>query len=117
MAISEAFAINAVSVSTTELSIVSGTTTLQNNTTAGGYMLFLDGIAAAMAKGDEFIIRIYEKTTASATKRVVFRATIADVQSELFVTPMLLLQHGWDMTIQKSAGTDRSFTASIRKVA
>jgi hypothetical protein len=69
MAISEAFAINAVSVSTTELSIVSGTTTLQNNTTAGGYMLFLDGIAAAMAKGDEFIIRIYEKTTASATKR------------------------------------------------
>jgi hypothetical protein len=115
MAISEHATMSAVSISTSEISIISGTTTLQNDTTDGVYQLWVD--AANMAKGDEFKIRIYEKVKAAGTKRQVFAATLSDVQSELFATPMLILLHGWDMTIIKVAGTDRAFDASIRKVA
>lgn len=116
MAITEAEVLDGVTVGATELSIVSGTTTLQTVTDDGVYQLWID--AANMAKGDEFKIRIYEKVEATGgTKRVVFSATLCDVQSELFVTPSLVLMHGWDMTIQKIAGTDRAFDASIRKVA
>ena len=34
----------------------------------------------------------------------------------LAVTPALVLMHGWDMTILKLAGTDRSIEWSIRQV-
>lgn len=118
MAISEAYELDGVTVGVSELSIVSGTTTLQTITTAGVYQLWVDPLVAPMAKGDEFKIRIYEKVEATGgTKRVVFSATLSDAQSELFVTPTLILMNGWDMTIQKIGGTDRAFDASIRKIA
>jgi hypothetical protein len=116
MPITEHATFSAVTVGTSELSIVSGTTTLQNDTTDGVYQLWVDGVAN-MAKGDEFAIRIYEKVKAAGTKRQVFKAVLSDAQSEPFVAPNLILMHGWDMTIQKVAGTDRAFDASIRKVA
>jgi len=116
MPISEPYELDGVTVGTGELSIVSGTTTLQTITDDGVYQLWVD--AGTMAKGDEFAIRIYEKVEATGgTKKQAFKATLSDVQSELFVTPMLILINGWDMTIQKIAGTDRAFDASIRKVA
>jgi hypothetical protein len=107
-----------VSVGASELSIVSGTTSLQTVTDDGVYQLWVDPVGASMAKGDEFAIRIYEKVEGTGgTKREVFKATLSDAQAQNFVTPMLILINGWDMTIQKVAGTDRSFDASIRKVA
>lgn len=116
MAISEAYTQSALSVSTTELSLVSGTSSLQTITTAGVYQLWLDPVTN-MAKGDEFIVKVYEKVISGGTKRVVWSATISDAQATLFVMPTLVLKNGWDMTIQKIAGTDRAFDASIRKVA
>ena len=118
MAISEPYELDGVSISTTEISIVSGTSTLQTITDDGVYQLWLDPVGAAMAKGDEFIIRIYETVEGTGgTKRVVFSSTLSDAQSELWVSPMLILINGWDMTLQKVAGTDRNWDASIRKVA
>jgi len=35
----------------------------------------------------------------------------------VFVTPSLLLIHGWDMTLLKVAGTDRAIDWSIRAVS
>lgn len=116
MAISEPYELDNVTVGASELSIVSGTTALQTITDDGVYQLWVD--AGNMAKGDEFIVRIYEKVEGTGgTKKVVFAATLSDVQSEIFVTPTLILINGWDMTIQKVAGTDRAFDASIRKIA
>lgn len=113
MAVTTAFELSAVTVGATELSIVSGTTTLQNNTTAGVYQLVID--AANMAKGDQFIVKLYEKCKAAGTKRVFSAWSLLGVQSELFITPSFMLLNGWDMTITKLAGTDRAFDASIRK--
>ena len=116
MAISIAFELSGVTVGASELSIVSGNTSLQSNTDDGVYQLWVDG--SNMAKGDEFIIKIKEKVRASGgTQRTVFSAILSDSQSEAFVTPTLILMNGWDMTIQRTAGSDRSFDASIRKVA
>lgn len=117
MPISEPYELDGVTVGTGELSIVSGTTTLQTVTDDGVYQLWVDD-GGLMTKTEEFIIRIYEKVEATGgTKKVVFAPTLKGVQSEIFCSPMLILMHGWDMTIQKLAGTDRAFDASIRKVA
>lgn len=113
MAVTTAFELSAVTVGATELSIVSGTTTLQNNTTAGVYQLVID--AANMAKGDQFIVKLYEKCKAAGTKRVFSAWSLLGVQSQLFITPSFMLLNGWDMTITKLVGTDRAFDASIRK--
>lgn len=114
--ITEPYEMDGVTISTTEISIVSGTSALQTITTAGVYQLWVDG--GAMLKGDEFEIRVYEKVEATGgVKKPVLVARISDVQSEIFVTPTLILMNGWDMTLKKIAGTDRAFDASIRKVA
>lgn len=106
-----------VTVGATELSIISGTTTLQTNTDDGVYQLWVDD-QGNMTKTEEYAIRIYEKVEETGgTKKLVFKATLKGVQSEIFVTPMLILMHGWDMTIQKVAGTDRAFDANIRRIS
>lgn len=116
MAISEPYELDGVTVGSTELSLVSGTTTLQTITDDGVYQLWID--AGNMAKGDEFRVRLYEKVEGTGgTKKVFFQATLSDAQSEIFCTPTFILINGWDFTIQKIAGTDRAFDASIRKVA
>jgi hypothetical protein len=116
MAISEPYELDGVSVGSSELSIVSGTTSLQTVTDDGVYQLWID--AGNMAKGDEYKVRLYEKVEGTGgTKKVFFQQTLSDAQSEIFVTPTFILINGWDMTIQKIAGTDREFDASIRKIA
>lgn len=115
MAITEPYELDGVTVGTTELSVVSGTTTLSTITTAGVYQLWVD--PGNMAKADEFRICAYEKVEATGgTKKVFAQWSLLGVQSEVFVTPTFILMNGWDFTITKVAGTDRAFDASIRKV-
>ena len=115
MAITEPYELDGVTIGSTEISVLSGSTALQTSTVAGVYQLFVD--AGNMAKGDEFKIKIYEKVEGTGgTKKVFFEASLLGVQAQNFVTPTFVLYNGWDMTIVKSAGTDRAFDASIRKV-
>jgi hypothetical protein len=104
----------ALTVSNTELSLVSGTSSLQTITTAGVYQVFLDPVTN-LAKGDEFSLKIYEKARSGGTKRVVFQMKISDAQAELWCTPPLMLINGWDVTLIRTAGSDRAFDYSIRK--
>ncbi|NCU02230.1 hypothetical protein GXC69_12045, partial [Candidatus Macondimonas diazotrophica] len=93
MALTEVYTLNAVTVGSTELSIVSGTTTLQSVTTDGFFGLVLD--AATMTLGDEFRVRVYEKALSGSTQRVLFEVLLAHAQPTLLVTPMIPLLHGW----------------------
>lgn len=116
MAITEAYELDGVTVGASELSIVSGTTALQTITDDGVYQLWID--AYAMAKGDEYRIKLYERVEATGgTKKVFAQFTLLGAQTEIFVTPSFILMNGWDMTITKIAGSDRAFDASIRKIA
>lgn len=104
----------ALTVSTTELSLITGTSTLTAQTTAGCYQLMVDGVAN-MAKGDVFEVRLYEKVRASGTQRQCASFRLNGAQAEAFVTPPLMLLNGWSMSMIKISGTDRAFDTSIRK--
>lgn len=115
MAITEHFA-GSESITTTEWSLTTDTAGPDVDTTDGVFQCFLD--LNLLAKGDKFTFRVYEKVGAATTQRVVFRAFLSHAQSEpIFVTPALVLMHGWDCTLVKTAGTDRVIDFSIRKVA
>lgn len=109
---------NGVTITNTETSLAvnGGSTTLQTLTNKGQYSLMLDGVSA-LAKGDEFRWRVYEKASTGATKRVIMNGTISDTQSEPTVTPALLLGIGWDVTLQRTAGSNRAFSWSIRQMS
>lgn len=116
MAISEPYELDGVSVGSSELSLVSGTTSLQSVTTKGLYATWLDPLGAAMAKGDRFIFKVYEKVLSSGTQRCAFRATMSHLHVENIAFPSMMLFNGWDLTLKKDAGTDRAWDASVRAV-
>lgn len=115
MAISVHTERSAFSVSTTELGIVSGTSSLAADTTAGVYQLWLD--ASAMQKLDQYRVRVYEKVLAAGTQRKAFELVLANVQSELLVLPTLVLHRGWEISLQRIAGSDRTFDVAIRRIS
>jgi hypothetical protein len=104
-------------VSTTEHSMTTDSAGPDADTTAGVYQAFID--FNAVAAGDEFQFAVYEKVLdASATQRQVFKATVANAQSSpAYVSSTFVLGIGWDMTLLKIGGTDRSITWRIAKVA
>lgn len=117
MAITAAFE-NSATISTTEYSLPANTTTgvPTSQTDDGIYQIFLD--LNALAAGDQFEMKIYEKVQAAGTQRLVDQRTFTNVQSvPNFVLPSLILLHGWEVTLKKLAGTDRAIVWSIRKVA
>lgn len=115
MAISEAFGVTET-VSTTEHSFTTDTAGPDTQTDDGVYQMFFD--LSALAFGDEFRIRVYEKVLSTDTQRVVYDMSIPGPYSPpVLVLPSLVLIHGWDVTVLKVAGTDRAITGSIRKVA
>lgn len=114
MAITEAFS-GTETVSTTEWSLTTDTSGPDAQTDDGVYQTFVD--LNALANGDAYRLRVYEKVLSGSTQRVVYEATITDAQIDgIFATPSLILMHGWDITLLKTAGTDRSIDWSIRKV-
>jgi hypothetical protein len=117
MAITAAYERSAQSVGASEYSIPGNTTTgvPTAQTTAGVYQCFVD--LSSMAKGDEFEFKCYEKAVSGGTARLVFSQTFLGDHATLFVTPTIILLNGWDMTMKKLVGTDRTFDMSIRKVA
>jgi len=115
MAISEAYTSSAT-ISTTEYSLPNNSTTLAAITTDGVYQVFLD--LAALTTTEEYLIQVKEKVTSGGTQRVVYSATVVGLQSApAWVSPSLILMNGWDVTVKKVAGTDRSIGWSIRQVA
>lgn len=114
MAISEAYS-GTETVSTTEWSLTGDDNSLDAITTAGVYQCFLE--LHNLAAGDTYVFRVYEKVLSGSTQRLVFSATFSGAQGEpVWVSPALVLIHGWDMSLLKLAGTDRSTNWSIRKV-
>jgi hypothetical protein len=115
MAITEAFA-GSETVSTTEWSLTSDTAGPDAETGDGIYQVFLD--LSALANGDTFRFRAYEKAQSTDTQRVFLEYTFAHAQNTPnWVSDSFILMHGWDFTLIKLTGTDRAITWSIRKVA
>jgi hypothetical protein len=115
MAITEAFT-NSASISTTEYSLPNNSTSLTPITDDGVYQTFID--LANMAAGDQYEIKLYEKVTSGGTQRLVDTWIVTGAQpSPAFTLPSFILLHGWDVTMKRLAGSDRTIGWSIRKVA
>lgn len=114
MAITEAFT-NSQTVNGTEWSLPNDSSTLTPITDDGIYQVFID--TSAMTAADIYEVRIYEKVLSGGTQRRLTLATLSGVQDGPYVSPSLVLLHGWDVTLKKVSGTDRNFDWSIRKVA
>jgi len=114
MAITEAFT-GSEAVSTTEHSMTTDTAGPDVETSDGVFQCFLD--LFDMIAGDELQIRIYEKVTESSTQRIVYQTNLVGAQAyPVWVSPSLVLLHGWDMTLDAIVGTI-TVDWSIRKVA
>ncbi len=117
MAISVAFS-GTEAISTTEHSLTTDTAGPDAETSDGVFQVFLN--VADMVVGDELQIRIYEKVTSGSTQRIVYQHTLSGELSHTlgghWVSPALMLLHGWDVTLDAIAGTI-TVLWSIRKVA
>lgn len=110
------YTMSAVTVSSTEVSITAGGTTIQTNTNNVVASLWVD--VNNMAAGDEYEIALYEKCLSGGTARRLVLANLIGAQADaLFVTGPFHLGVGWDFTIKKIAGTDHAFTASVRSIS
>lgn len=115
MAITEAFT-GTEAIGTTEWSMTTDTAGPDTETSDGIFQAFVD--LNALASGDVFEFKVYEKVLSSSTQRLVYSARFAGAQgTPNWTSPSLILLHGWDMTLKKISGTDRSIDWSIRKVA
>lgn len=102
-------------ISTTEHSLVNNSTTIATNTDQGVVQLALD--LNNMAIGDTFVIRLRERARAADTQRIAKQWTVSHTQIEpLFISPSFTLARGWDFTVQRVAGSDRSMSWSIRRI-
>jgi hypothetical protein len=114
MAISEAFA-GTEAVSTTEHSLTTDTAGPDTETSDGVFQVWLD--LNDMVAGDQLQVRIYEKVGSASTQRIAYEAILTGVQANpVWVSPSLILMHGWDATLDALAGTI-TVDWSIRKVA
>lgn len=115
MALTEAFADTGTTIGTSEYSLPNDSTSLTARTEDGCFQAFID--FANMAAGDQYRVRIYEKVYSAGTQRVIYECILTGTQQGPLVAPSLILMHGWDVTVKKLAGTDRSISWSIRQVA
>lgn len=114
MAITELYT-GTEAVSTTEHSLTTDTAGPDVDTTDGVFQCFLD--LSDMVAGDELQIRVYEKVRSGDTQRVVEQWNLVGVQSRpIWVSPSLILMHGWDFTVDAISGTI-TVLWSIRQVA
>lgn len=110
-------------VDTTEWSIADTSTangeaysTATPLTDDGIFQLFLD--LNDMVAGDILQIRMYEKCRSGDTQRIFAEWILRDVQSTpMWVSPSVILLHGWDMTLDCIAGSTITCLWSIRQVA
>lgn len=93
-------------ISTTEWSLATDTSydTADAQTTAGLYQLVLD--LSDMIAGDQLQIRLYEKVRSGDTQRIVEQWVLTGAQSKpIWISPAVMLIHGWDWTLDALAGT------------
>lgn len=102
-------------VSTTEYSCTANSTSIQTRTTPGVFQLCVDGIANMVA-GDTYEIALQEKAITGGTQRRTILGYLEGAQGELWFSAPMILGVGWDFTLKRLAGSDRSLSWSVRSV-
>jgi hypothetical protein len=108
---------DSATISTTEYFLASDSTTATYQTSSCILQVFID--FTNMIAGDSYRIRVYRKINTSSA-RTIYDATLSGAQSTQHVTPSLVVggaSGAWEVSVQRTAGTDRSIGWSIATVA
>jgi hypothetical protein len=106
---------DSATISTTEYFLASDSTSATYQTSDCALQVFLD--LSALQGGDTFVLNFYEKVNAG-TARVFATATFTGVQSPAhYASSQYLVGEGWEVSLDKTGGTDRSIAWSIRTVS
>lgn len=105
---------DSATIGTTEYFLASDSTTATYQTADVVLQVYLD--VNAMAAGDEFLIQFYEKIDGTNVRRYYF-ATLVGAQSEQWVSPAFIVGNGWEVSVKKITGTDRSIPWTLAKIA
>lgn len=103
---------SSASISTTEISIMTGTSTLTAQTTQGVVHCVID-FENSIA-GDEWDVVMYEARAVGQTQLPIWKAHIRGVSDPLVLPPTFLC-NGWNITVKRTAGTDRTIYWSVRQ--
>ena len=93
--------------------LASNSTTATYQTSDVILQVYLD--LGAMAAGDEYLIKIYEKVDGTNAE-AIYRATVIGEQTDMWVSPAFVLGVGWEVGVDKIAGTDRSILWTLAKI-
>ncbi len=102
-------------IGTTLYSLPNDSATLTPITADGVYQVFID--FSAMTVTEEYEVTILETIRSGGSQFEIYQAVIRGTTQPTWVSPSLILLHGWDVQVRKLAGTDRSIGWSIRQVA
>jgi len=110
-----AFVNDSASISTTEYSLPAdgaGPTAQTDDCVLQAFIDFGNMIA-----GDQYQVRLYEKYDSGGTQRLVDEWILTGVQSKpMLAIPTLIVGEGWDVTVKRLLGSDRTIYWSLRKV-
>ncbi len=114
MAFTETYS-GSASISTTEYSLTNNSTTIAAKTNNGTVAGWID--LNALTVTEVYELRLLEKVRSADTQRAAYVATIVGGQGDpVRPLPAFALMNGWDITLKKISGTDRTITWSIRIV-
>ena len=114
MAISE-YVTGTEAISVTEWSLTTDSAGPDADTTDGIFQLFLD--VSDMVAGDQLQIRLYETVRSGDTQRIAEEFILNGAQATpVWVSPTVILLHGWDWTLDALSGTI-TVLWSIRRIA
>lgn len=106
---------DSATISTTEYFLASDGTSATYQTTVCDLEVFLD--LSAMQAADTYVLKLYEKVNAG-TARVYSTTTYNNVQSPAHVRiDAGLVGEGWEVSLTRTAGVDRSIAWSLRTVS
>jgi hypothetical protein len=106
---------DSATISTTEYFLASDSTTATYQTADLGLEVWLD--LSNLALNDDFRVRVYEKVN-NGTARTVYDTTFSDAQDPpIKRIEVGLVGEGWEVSIQRTGGSDRSIAWSLRQAA
>ena len=105
---------DSATISTTEYSLPADTTTgVPTSQTDDCIFSAFIGFQNMVA-GDQYEVKLYESDGTS--QQLVGSWIFTGVQGKKFTLPSLILGVGWDLTVKRLVGSDRTISWSLRKV-
>lgn len=105
---------DSATIGTTEYFLASDSTTATYQTTDCVLQAWVD--LANMAAGDQYTVKLYEKINGSSARLIDSWVFTGSQSKPGFPIPTVIVGEGWEVSVTKNAGTDRSIGWSLRTV-